>query len=72
LKPVLGPDPWDRRDLAEARADLAAWIGKWQGKYPRLVRALCVEIHEDWLEARRYLNMDYLRELKKEALRQAA
>lgn len=31
------PDPWDRRDLAEARADLAAWIGKWQGKYPRLV-----------------------------------
>jgi hypothetical protein len=31
------PDPWDRRDLAEARADLAAWIGKWQTKYPRLV-----------------------------------
>lgn len=125
----LWPDPWDRRDLAEARADLAAWIGKWQGEYPRLVgwveenveetlsfyrlprqhhkhlkstnmlerlnkeikrrthvvrifpnaesclrlvRALCVEIHEDWLEAHRYLNMDYLRELKKEALRQAA
>lgn len=120
---------YDRRDLAEARADLAAWIGKWQGKYHRLVgwveenveetlsfyrlprqhhkhlkstnmlerlneeikrrthvvrifpnaesclrlvRALCVEIHEDWLEAHRYLNMDYLRELKKEALRQAA
>ncbi len=120
---------YDRRDLAEARADLAAWIGKWQGKYSRLVgwveenieetlsfyrlprqhhkhlkstnmlerlneeikrrthvvrifpnagsclrlvRALCVEIHEDWLEAHRYLNMDYLRELKKEALRQAA
>ncbi|MGB8436169.1 MAG: IS256 family transposase [Burkholderiales bacterium] len=120
---------YDRRDLAEARADLAAWIGKWQGKYPRLVgwveenveetlsfyrlprqhhkhlkstnmlerlneeikrrthvvrifpnaesclrlvRALCVETHENWLEAHRYLNMDYLRELKKEALRQAA
>ena len=28
---------YDRRDLAEARADLASWIGKWQGKYPRLV-----------------------------------
>jgi transposase-like protein len=120
---------YDRRDLAEVRADLAAWIGKWQGKYPRLVawvednieetltfyrlprqhhkhlkstnmlerlneeikrrthvvrifpnadsclrlvRALCVETHENWLEAHRYLNMDYLREMKKEALRQAA
>lgn len=120
---------YDRRDLAEARADLAAWIGKWQAKYPRLVawvednieetltfyrlprqhhkhlkstnmlerlneeikrrthvvrifpnaqsclrlvRALCVETHENWLEAHRYLNMDFLRELKKEALRQAA
>jgi transposase-like protein len=120
---------YDRRDLAEARADLAAWIGKWQAKYPRLVawveenieetltfyrlprqhhkhlkstnmlerlneeikrrthvvrifpnaesclrliRALCVETHENWLEAHRYLNMEYLRERKKEALRKAA
>ena len=120
---------YDRRNLAEARADLAAWIGKWQAKYPRLVgwveenveetlsfyrlprqhhkhlkstnmlerlneeikrrthvvrifpnaesclrlvRALCVETHENWPEAHRYLNMDYLREMKKEALRQAA
>ena len=120
---------YDRRDLAEARADLAAWIGKWQAKYSRLVawveenieetlsfyrlprqhhkhlkstnmlerlneeikrrthvvrifpnaesclrlvRALCVETHENWLEAHRYLNMDYLRELKKEALRRKA
>jgi len=120
---------YDRRDLAEARTDLAAWIGKWQSKYPRLVawveenieetlsfyrlprqhhkhlkstnmlerlneeikrrthvvrifpngesclrlvRALCVETHENWLEAHRYLNMDYLRELKKEAMRKAA
>ena len=38
----------------------------------RLVRALCVEIHENFLEGHRYLNMDDLRELKKEALRQAA
>ncbi len=28
----------------------------------RLVRALAVEIHEDWIEAHRYLNMDILRE----------
>ena len=120
---------YDRRDLAEARTDLAAWIGKWQTKYPRLVawveenieetltfyrlsrqhhkhlkstnmlerlneeikrrthvvrifpnaesclrliRALCVETHENWLEAHRYLNMDYQRELKKEAMRKAA
>jgi hypothetical protein len=35
----------------------------------RLVRALAVEIHEGWLEASRYLNMDLLREHKKEQLR---
>jgi putative transposase len=38
----------------------------------RLVRALAVETHENWLEANRYLNMDDLRELKKSMLRQAA
>jgi putative transposase len=120
---------YDRRDLAEARRDLAAWLAKWSAKYPkltswveenieetltfyrlprqhhkhmkstnmlerlneeikrrthvvrifpnaesclRLVRALAVETHENWLEAHRYLNMDELREHKKETLRQAA
>lgn len=120
---------YDRRDLAEARRDLAAWLAKWQPKYAklcgwveehieetltfyrlprqhhkhlkstnllerlneeikrrthvvrifpnaesclRLVRALAVEMHENWLEAHRYLNMDDLREHKKEALRMAA
>ena len=38
----------------------------------RLVRALAVETHENWLEAIRYLNMDHLREHKKQMLRQAA
>jgi transposase-like protein len=131
-EPVLGPakpDPGDRRDLTEARRDLAAWLAKWSGKYPkltgwveenidetltfyrlprqhhkhlkstnmlerlneeikrrthvvrifpngesclRLVRALAVETHENWLEQHRYLNMDDLREYKKEALRRAA
>ena len=32
---------YDRRDLQEANRDLAAWITKWQGKYPKLV---------DWVE----------------------
>ena len=120
---------YDRRELAEVRRDLAAWLAKWQGKYPklcnwvednieetltyyrlplahhkhmkstnmlerlnqeikrrthvvrifpnaasclRLVRALAVETHENWLEAIRYLNMEHLKEHKKEALRQAA
>jgi len=38
----------------------------------RLVRALAVETHENWLEAHRYLNMNDLREHKKTHLRQAA
>eukprot|EP01035_Chromulina_nebulosa_P013789 gene13789-biopygen11708 len=38
----------------------------------RLTRALATEIHEGWLEATRYLNMDHLREHKKEALRAIA
>jgi putative transposase len=38
----------------------------------RLVRALAVETHENWLEATRYLNMEHLRERKKEVLRMAA
>jgi putative transposase len=120
---------YDRRDLGEARRDLAAWLAKWQSTYPklcgwveehieetltfyrlprqhhkhlkstnllerlneeikrrthvvrifpnaasclRLIRALAVEMHENWLEAHRYLNMDDLREHKKEALRMAA
>ena len=32
---------YDRRNLAGARADLAQWLAKWQGKYPRLT---------DWAE----------------------
>lgn len=102
---------YDRRDIQEANRDLAAWIAKWQGKYPklidwveymkstnmlerlneailrrtrvvrifpntesclRLIRALCVETHERWLEDSRYLNMTFLTEQKKEALRLAA
>jgi len=120
---------YDRRDLAEAKADLAAWLAKWSGRYERLtqwveetieetftyyrlprqhhkhlkstnmlerlneeikrrtyvvrifpntesclrlVRALAVETHENWMEANRYINMDDLREHKKLTLRQAA
>jgi len=35
----------------------------------RLVRALAAETHENWIEAMQYLNMEPLREQKKEALR---
>ena len=27
---------YDRRDLPEARRDLAAWLAKWSGTYPKL------------------------------------
>lgn len=114
---------YDRKNIDEAHRDLAAWLKKWQGKYPklcdwveanieetlafyrlprqhhkhmkstnmlerlneeikrrthvvrifpheasclRLVRALAAEIHEDWIEATRYLNMHILKEHKKE------
>lgn len=113
---------YDRRDLCEARRDLAAWLEKWQTRYPklcawveenieeslnfyslpiqhhkhmkstnmlerlnqelkrrthvvrifpneasclRLTRAVAIEIHEDWIEATRYLNMEFLREHQK-------
>jgi putative transposase len=35
----------------------------------RLVRALAAETHEDWIEAMQYLNMEPLKEQKKEVLR---
>ena len=120
---------YDRRDIGEARRDLAAWLTRWQGKYPtltdwvednieetlafyrlprqhhkhlkstnmlerynqeikrrthivrvfpngesclRLIRALAVETHEDWLEANRYINMKLLTEHKRELMKQAA
>jgi putative transposase len=36
----------------------------------RLIRALAVEIHEDWVEATRYLNMEVLKEQLKEKRRE--
>jgi putative transposase len=38
----------------------------------RLIRALCVETHEGWLEDSRYLNMSLLTEHKKAFLKSAA
>jgi putative transposase len=118
---------YDRRNVEEARRDLAAWLAKWTARYPklclwveenieetlsfyrlprqhhknlkstnmlerimeeikrrtlvvrifpnaasclRLVRALAVEMHENWIEAIRYLNMEPLREQRKDLLRQ--
>ncbi|WP_319521097.1 IS256 family transposase [uncultured Desulfosarcina sp.] len=120
---------YERRDLGEARKDLAAWLSRWQDKYPklcswvednvgetlsfyrlplghhkhlkstnmlerlneeirrrtrvvrifpneesclRLIRALAVETHENWIEANRYLDMNQLREHKKHVLMELA
>jgi transposase-like protein len=120
---------YEQRNLAEAQADLAGWLKRWEKRYPkltdwvenqiaetltfyrlprqhhkhlkstnllerlneeirrrtyvvrifpnepsclRLVRALCAEIHENWIEDQRYLNMSLLKEQKKERLRAAA
>ena len=120
---------YDRRDVNEARKDLAGWLKRWQDKYAklcawvednigetlsfyslphghhkhlkstnmlerlneeikrrtrvvrifpneqsclRLIRALAVEMHENWIEAHRYLDMNLLREHKKEQLMQLA
>ena len=120
---------YDRRDVNEARKDLAGWLKRWQDKYAklcawvednieetlsfyslphghhkhlkstnmlerlneeikrrtrvvrifpnepsclRLIRALAVEMHENWIEAHRYLDMNLLRERKKEQLMQLA
>jgi len=118
---------YDRRNVEEARRDLAAWLAKWAKRYPklcvwveenieetlsfyrlprehhknlkstnmlerimeeikrrtlvvrifpnaasclRLIRALAVEMHENWIEAIRYLNMEPLREQNKTAHKQ--
>jgi putative transposase len=50
-----------RRTLVRIFPNAAAWL--------RLVRALAVEIHENWIEAMQNLNREPLREQKKEALR---
>ena len=120
---------YDRRDLAEARKDLSAWLGRWQEKYPRLcawveesieetfsfyrfplghhkhvkstnmlerlneeirrrtrvvrifpneesclrlIRALAVETHENWIEAHRYLDMKLLADYKKQVMMKIA
>ena len=38
----------------------------------RLIRALAVETHENWIEATRYLNMDFLKEHRKQAAHRGA
>ncbi len=43
---------YDRRELAEVRRDIAAWLGKWQSKYPRLC---------DWVEENIEETLSYYR-----------
>ena len=39
---------YDRRDAAEARLQLRAWIEKWAGKHPRLCAWVEENIEETW------------------------
>src|SRR6202040_3660697 len=41
---------YDRRELAEVRRDIAAWLGKWQAKYPKL----CAWVEENIEETLSY------------------
>ena len=39
---------YDRRALGEVRQDLAAWLVKWSGKYPKLTAWVEETIEETW------------------------
>ena len=39
---------YDRRSADEARRDLAAWLGRWQAKYPKLCEWVESNIEETW------------------------
>src|SRR5262245_1481520 len=39
---------YERRDVSEARRDLAAWLAKWQGRYPKLCDWVETHIEETW------------------------
>ncbi len=44
---------YDRRELAEARRDIAAWLKKWQAKYPKL----CAWVEENIEETLAYYRL---------------
>ena len=59
------------------RLDEEIKIGRWWCGSPNRAASaadpgLSVEMGEKWIEATRYLNMEYLKEHKKEVMRQAA
>ena len=39
---------YDRRNIGEARRDLASWLTRWQGKYPKLTDWVEDNIEEPW------------------------
>jgi hypothetical protein len=65
--PNLSPE---RQALLERRMKGASFLRGYL--CPWLIRVLAVEIHENWIEAIRYLNTDYLEEHKRELLRVSA
>ena len=52
------------KELSDSLEEWFAFLESVKGV--RLIRALAVEIHEDWIEAYRYLNMEMLREQRKQ------
>jgi putative transposase len=44
---------YDRRELAEVRRDIAAWLAKWQAKYPKL----CAWVEENIEETLSYYRL---------------
>jgi len=63
---------WTRQTLAIKRRTRLVRIFPNTESCLRLIRVLCVETHETWLEDNRYLNMSLLAAQKNEALRLAA
>ncbi|MEM4248473.1 MAG: transposase, partial [Candidatus Nanoarchaeia archaeon] len=59
VKYVVSDDhPGLKKSIAEVLPDEASCL--------RLIRALAVELHEKWLNEPRYLNMELLKEKRKE------
>ena len=48
---------YDRRELAEVRRDIAAWLAKWQAKYPKL----CAWVEENIEETLSYYRLPPVR-----------
>lgn len=69
-KAIIGRTEFHKAQLFRRRVNVPPSPG--EASCLRLVRALCVEVHENWIEDHRDLDMSLLKEQKKELLRAAA